>query len=290
MVDPLFIREAFVQKRPVISFEIFPPKKQSRLDSIGDTISRLSIENPDFISVTCGAGGTGSMGLTRDIAARIKQVGKVDSLAHLTCIGADKNTIRETLTALRADGIDNLLALRGDLPSDTDTAPLSADFPHASDLIAEIRNFGGFCIAAACYPEGHVDCEDVYRDIYYLKEKQDMGADFFISQLFFDNDYFYRFLDRARSAGISIPVTAGVMPILGRSQVERMIFLCGASLPSPIIRMLHKYEHSPADLRKAGIERALRQMEDLVHRGAEGIHIYTMNHPDIAQSAMSLLL
>ena len=285
----MHIAQKYAEKRPLISFEIFPPKKQSGLDTIGDTIRMLSVEEPDFISVTCGAGGSGSIGLTGDIASLIKREGKSEPLAHLTCVSAGRTAIHDTLSALRAGGVDNVLALRGDPTVGADSGQASGDYRHASDLIADIHAFGGFCIGSAAYPEGHVDCEDIYQDLYHLKHKQDSGVDFFISQLFFDNDYFYRFFDRARSAGISIPVSAGVMPILGRSQVERMIFMCGASLPSPIIRMLHKYEHNPADLRKAGIERAVRQMEDLIHHEVDGVHIYTMNHADIAQTAMKRL-
>lgn len=285
----MFLTEKFSRKRPVISFEIFPPKKQSAFELIGDTIRLLSDEGPDFISVTCGAGGTGSIDRTRAVAAMVKKSGKTESVAHLTCVGAARETIRAELTALKEEGIENVLALRGDLPEGADPKNLPADFPHASDLVAAVKDFGGFCIAAACYPEGHVHCDDIYEDIRHLREKQEAGADFFISQLFFDNDFFYRFLDRARSAGVSVPITAGVMPILSRSQVERMIFLCGASLPSPVIRMLHRYEHDAEGLRAAGIERAMLQLEDLMHHGADGLHVYTMNHPDIARTAMRRL-
>ena len=283
----MFIASKFAADKPIISFEIFPPKKESGLYAITNTIAELGAIEPAFISVTCGAGGSGNASRTTRVASLVKKAG-AEPLAHLTCIGATKEQIRETLADLRKNGIENILALRGDFPID-EKGYNQGDFVYAKDLISEIRLFGGFCIGAAAYPEGHVACNALDLDIEYLKQKQDAGASFLITQLFFDNDYFLRFLERARSAGITIPIVPGVMPILSRSQIERMIFLAGASLPSPIIKLLYKYENSPMDLQKAGIEHAICQMEMLLSYGVDGLHIYTMNKPFIAKQAMSRL-
>lgn len=282
------IADLYRQKKPVISFEVFPPKKDADIATIYMALGKIAGLAPDFISVTYGAGGAGDVNRTCEIAAAIKKGCGVEALAHLTCVRADRTRMAALLDELRDSGIENVLAMRGDLPAD-DAGALSADYRYACDLIADVRERGDFCIGGACYPEGHIDCESFESDIRHLKAKQDAGADFLITQLFFDNDLFWRFLEQARAAGIILPVSAGVMPILSRSQIERMIFLCGASLPSAIIRLLHKYEHSPADLRKAGIEHAVRQMQDLCAGGADGVHAYTMNHPDIAQSVIGHL-
>lgn len=285
----MYIKDLYGQKKPVISFEVFPPKKDTDIASIYMALGKIAGLEPDFVSVTYGAGGAGDVNRTCEIASAIKKGCEVEALAHLTCVRADKARIRELLDELAAKGIQNVLAMRGDFPADG-TAALSSDYRYASDLIREVKDRGDFCIGAACYPEGHIDCGSFDEDITHLKEKQDAGADFLITQLFFDNNLFWRFLENARAAGVMLPVSAGVMPILSRSQIERMIFMCGASLPSAIIRLLHKYENDPADLRKAGIEHAARQMEDLVAGGADGVHAYTMNHPDIAATVAQRLV
>ncbi|MDR1066176.1 MAG: methylenetetrahydrofolate reductase [Clostridiales bacterium] len=282
----MFIKDLYARKKPVISLEIFPPKKEAGFLALVNILREVSRLSPDFVSVTCGAGGSANeMEKTRTSAATLKNEYHIEPLAHITCVATDERGISKTVEALRADGITNILALRGDLPKSE--AP--RDYPRAARLIEEITALGGFCVGAACYPEGHIESGTLEEDIAHLKEKQDAGASFLISQLFFDNEIFYRFLEKARAAGVSLPVSAGVMPILSRSQIERMIFMCGASLPSAIIKLLRKHENSPADLRAAGIERALAQMEDLVKNGADGTHIYTMNHADIAVKAMAAL-
>ena len=283
----MFISDKFVSNTPLISFEIFPPKKESGFEAIRSTVAELGAINPAFISVTCGAGGSGNISRTTQVASLVKKSG-ADPLAHLTGIGASRTQIRETLAELRDNGVENILALRGDFPKD-ERSRTQGDFSYAHELISEIREFGGFCIGAAAYPEGHVACEAISLDTEYLKQKQYAGTSFFITQLFFDNDYFYRFLDRAQKASINAPIVPGVMPILSRSQIERMIFLAGASLPAPIIKLLYKYEDSPEDLQKAGIEYAICQMEALIKHGAAGLHIYTMNKPHIAKKAMARL-
>ena len=277
------ISDFYKSGRPVVSFEVFPPKKDADIGVIYGALGLMAKCCPDFISVTYGAGGGGSRNLTTEIAAYIQENYKTASLAHMTCIGSEKGETARLLDEMEGSGVKNVLALRGDMPMGKTPG---GDYSYAEDLIRDIRSRGGFCIGAACYPEGHIGCEDLDADIEYLRRKQDAGADFLITQLFFDNDCFYRFLARARGRGVTLPVSAGVMPILGRKQVERMIFMCGASLPSGIVKMLYKYEHSPADLRKAGIYYAAKQIENLLASGVDGVHIYTMNKPDIAEICM----
>ena len=280
------IKDLYQSDKPVISCEVFPPKKDTDIESIYQALAHICALTPDFVSVTYGAGGSGSVNQTAQIAAHIQQSHHIPALAHLTCVGANSAQIDLLLADMKQKGIENVLALRGDLP---DGHPLTGPLAQASALIGHIRSRGDFSIGAACYPEGHIDCPTLELDIRHLRQKQDAGADFFITQLFFDNDYFFRFLDRAAAAGITLPISAGVMPILGRSQIQRMIFLCGTSLPSEIIKLLHKYQHSPTDLQKAGVDHAARQMEDLLRRGAQGVHIYTMNKPDIATTCINRL-
>jgi methylenetetrahydrofolate reductase (NADPH) len=280
----LFIKDLYSQKKPVISFEVFPPKKTDDFSALTDALRQIAFLSPDFVSVTSGAGGTdGEAERTRTIAAALKREYKTEPLAHLTCVALDKSGVKETAAALRAEGVTNVLALRGDIPE----GKIARDYTHAAQLINELTGFGGFCVGAACYPEGHPESETLEEDIVYLKEKQYAGASFLITQLFFDNSAFFHFLEKARAAGVTLPVSAGIMPILSRSQIERMIFMCGASLPSDIVKLLRKYEHAPSNLREAGIERALRQIELLTENGVDGVHIYTMNHADIAAKAMA---
>lgn len=274
------IKNLYTQDRPVFSFEVFPPKKDDDIAGIYAALGEMTALAPDFISVTYGAGGAGGKNKTAEIASFIEEKCGTQALAHLTCVGTGREQIRHTLDEMRAVGITNILALRGDLPPG---GTVGEGYRYASELIQDIRAYGGFCIGAACYPEGHISCDDLEQDMQYLLQKQQAGADFLITQLFFENDTFFRFYERALAAGITIPVSAGIMPILGRQQIERMIFMCGASLPSGIIRLLHKYEDSPEDLRKAGIEYAARQARELLEQEVDGVHIYTMNKPDIAR-------
>jgi methylenetetrahydrofolate reductase (NADPH) len=290
----MFIKDLYKSKRPVVSFEVFPPKKDHPIDSIYEALGQISALSPDYISVTYGAGGSGNVNRTTQVASFICRQYGIQALAHLTCIGASQEKIRRTLMHMHTEGIHNILALRGDPPDDRQDETSddlsgslrTGSYRYAVDLIRDIHNQGSFCVGAACYPEGHIECDDAGLDIKYLRRKQEAGADFLITQLFFDNDIFFRFLDKARAGGVTLPISAGVMPILGRAQIERMIFLCGASLPSDIIKLLHKYDKKPEDLRKAGIERAARQLNSLLRYGVDGVHIYTMNKPDIANYCM----
>ena len=281
------IKEFYTRKHPVISFEVFPPKNDSGLADIYNALGRMSNLSPDFISVTYGAGGGENSGMTSEIASFIQDKHGICSIAHLTCIGASHESISSLLEQIKHKGIHNILALRGDLPEGFSRR--GDGFRYALDLISHIRNHGEFCIGAACYPEGHIDCDDLNFDTVCLRRKQEAGADFLITQLFFDNDTLYRFLERARRGGVTLPISAGVMPILSRKQIERIIFLCGASLPSWTIKLLHKYENSPDELYRAGIEYAAKQISDLIAHGVDGVHIYTMNKPDIAEFCMKYI-
>lgn len=292
------------------SIEMFPPKGQLTLDAAREIVHGMAKAQPDFISVTCSAGGSGNGSQTVEVASLIQSEVGIPSVAHLTCVNSTRETIDEAIAAMKASGITTVLALRGDpikpaasadgaamaggtagaasTGATSGTASKSPDFSHACELIPLLKD-AGFCVGAAAYPEGHVDCLDLDEDIRHLKEKQDAGADFFITQLFFDNDDFYRFRDRARAAGVTRPITCGVMPFLGKSQIERMVFMCGSSLPSPIIKLLGRYEDDPVALRQAGIDYACNQLVDLARNQVDGVHVYSMNHPNIALSAAQAL-
>jgi len=281
----LHIKEYFTRESPAVSFEMFPPKKDADIAGIYAALEEMASLAPDFISVTYGAGGGAATNRTAMIAKDIQQRYGIPAMAHLTCITADRARIGGLLDELRSQGIENVLALRGDIPAGG-SADFSGDYRHAEDLIREIRSRGDFCIGAACYPEGHIDCESTDLDLERMQRKEDAGADFFVSQLFFENGQYFRFLEKARARGIKLPITAGVMPFLGRAQIERMIFMCGASLPSRIIKLLHRYENDPVSLRQAGIRYAAEQLEGLLAGGVDGVHIYTMNKSDIAGACM----
>jgi len=281
-----YIKDFFKQGRPMISFEVFPPKTDTDIAQIYNALGGLAALNPDFISVTYGAGGGGNSSKTVEIATAIQNDYNICSLAHLTCIGADRGSIQQLISQMKDKGIKNVLALRGDIP---EGYTMGEYFRYAEDLIRELKAAEGFCIGAACYPEGHIECDSLDFDTECLRRKQEAGADFLVTQLFFDNDYFYRFLDRVRSGGVNIPILPGVMPILSQKQISRMIFTCGVSLPSGIIKLLHKYEKQPEDLRRAGIEYMAKQAEDLLAGGADGVHLYTMNKQNIAAHCMDRL-
>ena len=275
------IAQLFSQGRTVFSCEVFPPKKTSPVDSIFRTLDGLEAIRPDFISVTYGAGGSAAVNQsTREIAAIIQNQYHIPARAHLTCVSSTRQEVDALLAGLEADGVENVLALRGDISPDR---PPCTDFAHASQLTAYIRGRGGFGISGACYPEGHPESPDLVSDIRHLKEKVDAGAEHLVSQLFFDNDDFFRFLERCRIAGINVPIEAGIMPVLNRRSIERMVSLCGASLPRKLTRLLARYGDHPQALREAGLAYAVDQIADLIAGGVDGIHLYTMNNPDVAR-------
>ncbi|MCX7748429.1 MAG: methylenetetrahydrofolate reductase [NAD(P)H] [Clostridia bacterium] len=272
--------ELFNNKKPVISFEIFPPKLETPLESIFETLEQFKLLAPDFISVTYGAGGS-KKDRTIQIASKIKNEYHIESMAHFTCVGHSKEEIDTLLASLSENKLQNILALRGDPPAGQPDFDFSKNvYPYASELIRHIRSKNNdFCIAAAAYVEGHVDCRRLKDDLTNLKLKVDEGVDFLITQLFFDNRFFYDFLDKAASIGIHCPITAGIMPIFKADQIKRITSLCGASIPAKLVIMMDKYQDNPDDLRKAGIEYASTQIRDLIDNGVDGIHLCTMNRP-----------
>jgi len=266
-------------RKTVFSFEVFPPKKTSPIESVTDTIGELKPFEPDFISVTFGAGGSLADNSTGTIASLIKNRYKIEPLVHLTCVNLSRGEVLGVLNQLQQIGVENVLALRGDRgPSRTQ----KEDFHYARDLIELIRENSSMEIAAACYPETHPEAISPEEDIRHLKEKVDAGATHLISQLFFDNHDFIDFLYRVRSAGIEVPVEAGIMPVINKKQVERMVSLCGASLPKKFTKMMNRYGDDPEAMYDAGIAYASEQIIDLVSSGVQGIHFYTMNNPEVA--------
>lgn len=274
------LQELFGKGKTVFSCEVFPPKRNSPVDSIYKTLDGLKDIHPDFISVTFGAGGSQVNQTTREIASIIQNQYQTPAMAHLTCVGAGKADVDLLLEQLKQDGVENILALRGDV--NPDVSP-KTDFEHANDLVTYIRARSDFGVSAACYPEGHLESPDPVSDILYLKKKVDAGAQHLVSQLFFDNEDFFRFLERCRIAGISVPIEAGIMPVLSQNSIQRMVSMCGASLPRKLTRILARYGDHPEALREAGIAYAIDQISDLIAGGVEGIHLYTMNSPDVAR-------
>lgn len=272
------IRELF-DKKIIFSLEVFPPKKTSSVDVIYKTLEELGDIHPDFISVTFGAGGSGNSRYALDIASKISENGIIPML-HLPCINFTKEEIDSALDEAKSRGIENILALRGDL--NPDITPVK-QFSHASDLIPYIKTRGDFDVAGACYPEGHPDSETLDEDIENLRKKVDSGADHLITQLFFDNEYFYNFRDKAVKAGINVPIEAGIMPVVNKNQIERMVTTCGASLPHKFVKIMQKYGQNPEAMRDAGIAYAINQIVDLAASDVDGIHLYSMNNAYVAR-------
>lgn len=287
-VDQIFAEARAAGTQPV-SFEMFPPKGELTLERAREVAGAFASLAPDFVSVTYSAGGSGNSAATAQIAQMISSEFNIPSVAHLTCISLTRETLAEKIIELMDAGIENVLALRGDLPAGMSEAEAEdIAFPYAKDLVPALVD-AGFCVGGAAYPEGHLTCDDLPTSVKHLRQKQDAGASFFVTQLFFDNEYFYRFRELADAAGITVPITAGIMPFTSKQQITRMVFTCAASLPAPVIKILARYEDDPASLREAGIEYACRQLEDLAAHGAEGLHVYTMNRADVASAAMQAL-
>ena len=274
------IEEMFKTGKPVLSFEIFPPKRNRELEEIDDTLKVLCELEPDFISVTFGAGGSGISSRTVELAKKIRRDYHVEPLVHLTCLNYTKQGICEILNELEAAGLENILALRGDRNPDVEP---KQDFQYASDLVKFIREYGGFHISGACYPEGHTEAKNRIQDIRNLKHKVDEGVTHLVSQLFFDNEFFYGFQEKARIAGIDVPIEAGIMPVINKAQIERMVSLCGASLPAKFQRIMSKYENRKEALFDAGMAYAVSQIVELLANDVDGIHIFTMNNPKVAK-------
>ena len=287
-VDQIFA-EARANGTQPVSFEMFPPKGELTLERAREVASGFASLAPDFISVTYSAGGSGNSAATAQIASMISSEFNISTVAHLTCISLTRETLAEKILEFMDAGIENVLALRGDLPTGMSEAEAGdIAFPYAKDLVPALVD-AGFCVGGAAYPEGHLTCDDLPTSVKHLRQKQDAGASFLVTQLFFDNEYFYRFRELADAAGITIPITVGIMPFTSKQQVTRMVFTCAASLPAPVIKILARFEDDPESLRAAGIEYACRQLEDLAAHGVDGLHVYTMNRADVAAAAMSAL-
>ena len=274
------IKDLFKDGKQVLSLEIFPPKRDYPIETIYGTLDGLKTIGPDFISVTYGASGSEADNGTFEIARSIKEKYGIISAAHLTCVNSSKAVIKEHLDKLAELGVENIMALKGDDEPD-ESSP--HDFEHASDLISYIKESGhDFGISGACYPETHKESRDMLEEIRNLKIKVDSGAEHLMSQLFFDNSMFFDFLEKARIAGIDVPIEAGIMPCVNSKQIVRMVSLCGASLPPKFTKMIERYGDDPVAMRDAGIAYAVDQIADLLAEGVDGIHLYTMNKPDIA--------
>ena len=275
------IKDLFKEGKPIFSMEVFPPKRDYPIETIYRTLDELKDIEPAFISVTYGASGSERGRATFDIAAQIKKRYGIESASHLTCVNATKAEMTELLDILEDEGVENIMALRGDdIPDQT----RCDDFPHASDLISFIKSTDhDFGISGACYPETHMDSKDQVEDIINLKKKVDAGAEHLISQLFLDNNMFYDFLEKARIAGIDVPIDAGIMPVINAKQIARMVPLCGASIPPKFAKMMARYEDNPQAMMDAGIAYAVDQIVDLLAHGVDGIHLYTMNKPEVAK-------
>ena len=278
------IRDILQKDRPTISFEVFPPKTMDNYASVEKATMKIAELQPDFMSITYGAGG-GTSAYTIDIAANLMKTYSTPVLTHLTCVSSTKEKVHEVLGQMKDHGIENVLALRGDIPAASEF-PLPGQYHYAAELIEDIKSQGDFCIGAACYPEGHVEAPNQREDMRHLKEKVDAGCDFLTTQMFFDNSVMYSFLYQIREMGITVPVLAGVMPVTNKKQIKRSCELSGTYLPTRFKRMVDKFGDDPASMKQAGIAYATEQIIDLIANGVKGIHVYSMNKPEIAQAVM----
>jgi methylenetetrahydrofolate reductase (NADPH) len=271
------ISEKLGASYPIFSFEFFPPKDSAGFATLFETIGRLKPSAPGFVSVTYGAGGS-TRSKTVDLVGNIKNAIGIESMAHLTCVGHDEQEIRSVLESLQAKNIENVLALRGDPPQGEEKfIKTEGGFEYGNELVAFIKKNFSFCIGAACYPEGHVECKDLDKDIENLKRKVDSGVDFLVTQLFFDNRHYFEFLDRAHKESITVPVIPGIMPILNFNQIKRFTKMCGATLSSSLLEKFKGIEDDIEKVRQTGIDHAIEQCRELLKNNAPGIHFYTLN-------------
>ena len=268
-----------------LSLEVFPPKTSAKYTETAAAAKEIAALKPDFMSVTYGAGG-GTSDFTAGIAEEIQNQFGVPTLAHLTCVSSSREHVLRVLKLYREKGIENILALRGDIPPD---GKISTDYRYAVELIREIREQGNFCLGGACYPEGHIECAHKSEDVIHLKEKVDAGLDFITTQMFFNNDVFYNFLYRIREAGIMVPVIAGIMPITSPKQLTRSVAMSGTDVPQRFRAIVDFFGSNPAAMKQAGIIYAAEQIVDLAANGIRHIHVYTMNKPEVAAGIMALL-
>lgn len=272
------ITDILNSKKAVLSFEVFPPKTSDKFESVQAAVDKIAALSPDIMSVTYGAGG-GTSDYTVAVTKHIKEKFGVTALAHLSCISSNKSEVKDKLARLKAEGIENILALRGDLPEGFSG---NLDYNYASELVAEIKAEGGFCIGGACYPEGHPSSPTLFSDIENLRKKVDAGCDFLTTQMFFDNDVYYSFLSKVREAGIYIPVIAGIMPVTNAKQIQRIVSLSGSYLPTRFRRIVDRYGENPEAMTQAGIIYACEQIIDLYANGVRAVHVYSMNKPQVA--------
>ena len=284
------LTELFKKEGYSLSFEVFPPKTDTLFESVKHATEEIAKLRPSFMSVTYGAGG-GTSRYTLDIAKNIKESYCVPTLAHLTCVSSTKQTVRERIEDMRNAGIENVMALRGDIPKELEgTDRKGWDYTHACMLVRELRESGAdFCIGGACYPEVHPESKNQTDDIKYLKEKVDAGCDFLTTQMFFDNNLLYNFLYKIREAGITVPIIPGVMPITNGNQVERAVKLSCSFVPQRFKTLVDKFGTSPAAMKQAGIAYATDQIIDLFANGIKNVHVYSMNKPDVATAILENL-
>lgn len=283
------IKDILGKGEPTLSFEVFPPKTEDKYERVEQAALAIARLRPAFMSVTYGAGG-GTSRYTVEIASQIQENCGVTPLAHLTCVSSTREKVHQVLAQLQEKGIENVLALRGDIPAD---GRVERNYRYASELIREIKQAGDFCIGGACYPEGHVESVNKTEDILHLKEKVEAGCDFVTTQMFFDNNILYNYLYRIREKGITVPVVAGIMPVTNVSQIKRICQMSGTYLPSRFKAIVDRFGENPAAMKQAGIAYATEQIIDLIANGVNWIHIYTMNKPDVAariQESLSEIL
>ncbi len=281
------LTQLFKEKETTLSFEVFPPKVTSNYESVKFATEHIAQLKPDYMSVTYGAGG-GTSNFTVDIAANIQNTYDVTTIAHLTCLSSTKAKINEQLDKLKANKIENILALRGDIPKNF-PEDFKREYDYASQLISDIKKNGDFCIGGACYPECHPESASISEDIKYLKEKTDMGCDFLTTQMFFDNNIMYSYLYKIRDAGITVPVIAGIMPVTNGNQIERICKLSGTYLPRKFVNIVDKFGDNPLAMKQAGVAYTTEQIIDLIANGVTHIHIYSMNKPEVAEEIKNSL-
>ena len=267
-------------EKPTLSFEVFPPKTSDNFETVNSATQAIAQLGPDFMSVTFGAGG-GTSEFTSSIAQNIQNETGVPVLAHLSCVSSTKDEIHKQLMSLKEKGIENILALRGDIPEGMSKENL--DYHYASELTKEIREFGGFCIGGACYPEVHPESKSSIDDINYLKQKVEAGCEFLTTQMFFDNNLLYNFIYRVRKAGVDVPVVAGIMPVTNPKSIKRICAISGTALPQSFVRIVDRYGDNPEAMKQAGIAYATQQIIDLYANGVRAVHVYSMNKPDVAE-------
>jgi methylenetetrahydrofolate reductase (NADPH) len=283
------ISSLFRRGRPVFSFEFFPPKTDKAAEDLLATVADLhEALAPDFVSVTYGAGGS-TRARTLECVTRIQKDLNITAMAHLACMGHNEAELVELVSRLLSEGIENILALRGDPPKDVPLDGMNREFSHATDLIALLRRHSNVCIGAACYPETHPEAVSPEDDIKWAKRKVELGAEFLITQLFFDDADYFAFLDKARAAGIEVPIVPGIMPITNVAQIERFTKLCGARIPAPLKQRLDRHRDDPAAVMAIGIEHAISQCRDLLQGGAPGLHFYTLNKSHATRSILAAI-